>query len=200
MKHFLPGLLIATSAIAATGEWPGWRGDGTGVSPEKGFPLEWSATKNVRWSVPVPGFGWSNPVVARGKVFLTTAIFEGQKAPLQKGPPSGEEPPQATIKRIVLCFDAATGKTLWQRPVAEAQPAHGNHPSNTWATETPATDGERVFFVFGNVGVFCFDLDGKALWQHPLESHKMFGNCIHCNTPLIRLFNFTAAGSILVPV
>lgn len=192
MSHFLlPGLLFAASAIAAPGDWPGWRGDGTGVSAEKGFPLEWSATKNVRWNVPVPGFGWSNPVVARGKVFLTTAIFEGQKAPLQKGPPSGEEPPQATIKRIVLCCDAATGKTLWQRTVAEAQPAHGNHPSNTWATETPVTDGGRVFFVFGNVGVFCFDLDGKALWQHPLESHKVFGNWGTASSPVLdgdRLF------------
>lgn len=153
--------------------------------------MEWSATKNVRWSVPVPGFGWSNPVVARGKVFLTTAIFEGQKAPLQKGPPSGEEPPQSTIQRIVLCCDAATGKTLWQRTVAEAQPAHGNHPSNTWATETPVTDGERVFFVFGNVGVFCFDLDGKPLWQHPLESYKVFGNWGTASSPVLngdRLF------------
>ena len=114
-------LLLITSAQAALppGVWPQWRGDGTGVSNEKDLPLSWSDTKNVLWKEKVPGFGWSNPVVARGKVFITTAVYEGQEQPLQKGPPAGEEPPEKVIQRIAMCFDAGTGKILWQRTVAE---------------------------------------------------------------------------------
>ena len=180
-------LLLITSAQAALppGVWPQWRGDGTGVSNEKDLPLSWSDTKNVLWKEKVPGFGWSNPVVARGKVFITTAVYEGQEQPLQKGPPAGEEPPEKVIQRIAMCFDAGTGKILWQRTVAEAPPEQGNHLSNTWATETPVTDGERVFFMFGNVGVFCFDYEGKPLWQHKLEPLKVFSNWGTASSPVL---------------
>jgi outer membrane protein assembly factor BamB len=104
---------------------------------------------------------------------------------LQKGPPSGEEPPQKTIQRIALCLEAGTGKVLWERIVAKGSPQQGNHLSNTWATETPVTDGERVFFMFGNVGVFCFDYEGKPLWQHPLEPLKVFGNWGTASSPVL---------------
>ncbi|MCX6849321.1 MAG: PQQ-binding-like beta-propeller repeat protein [Verrucomicrobia bacterium] len=172
-------------AAVPPGVWPQWRGDGTGVSTETNLPVKWSAASNVLWKERVPGFGWSNPIVARGRVFLTTAIYEGQEPPLQKGPPAGEEPPQKTIQRLAMCFDANSGKVLWQRTVAETPPTQGNHLSNTWATETPVTDGERVFFMFGNVGVFCFDYEGKPLWQHKLEPLKVFSNWGTASSPVL---------------
>lgn len=186
MKLLL-ALLLITSAQAALppGIWPQWRGDGTGVSNEKDFPSKWSDTHNVAWKQKLPGYGWSNPVVAKGRVFLTTAIFEGQSAPMQKGPPSGEEAPKTNIQRVVLCLDEKTGKTLWQYVAAEGASEHGNHPSNTWATETPVTDGERVIFMFGNVGVYAFDFEGKVLWEHKLESHKVFGNWGTSSSPVL---------------
>lgn len=187
MKHVLFFLCLISSTHAAfpPGVWPQWRGDGTGVSNETNVPTQWSSTKNVLWKEAVPGFGWSNPIVARGKVFFTTAVHEGQEQPLQKGPPAGEEPPQTAIRRIAMCLDANTGKILWQHIVAEAPPQQGNHLSNTWATETPATDGERVYFMFGNVGVFCFDYEGRPLWKHQLQPLKVFSNWGTASSPVL---------------
>src|SRR6185436_19104686 len=84
-----PLLSVCPSSFAAT--WAAWRGDGTGLSLEKHFPIEWSDTKNVRWKVPVPGYGWSCPVIAGDRIFLTTAISQNQKAPLRRGPGRSEE-------------------------------------------------------------------------------------------------------------
>jgi outer membrane protein assembly factor BamB len=176
VKRSLSLLLIAASATAALGDWPGWRGDGTGVAVGKSFPMEWSASRNIRWKSEVPGFGWSCPVVANGRVFVTAADFTEQKAPVAKGPPSGVAAPEAVIRRVVLCYDAATGKMLWEQTAAERKPGHGNHPSNTWATETPVTDGERVYAYFGNVGIFCYDFTGKPAWSRDLGDYKTFGN------------------------
>lgn len=143
------------------------------------------------WRQKIAGYGWSNPVVAKGRVFLTTAEFEGQQTPVQKGPPTGEPPPQTQVQRKALCLDAATGKLLWERVVDKSIPEQGNHPSNTWATETPVTDGENVYFVFGNVGVFCFDFEGQAQWEHRLQPVKVFGNWGTSSSPVLdsgRLF------------
>lgn len=191
-KIFLMLVFSSTLQAAVPAEtWPQWRGDGTGISSETHLPLEWSATHHVKWKENLPGFGWSNPIVARNKVFLTTAVFDGQKPPLQKGPPAGEDAPQTNIQRLALCLDANTGRTLWQHTVSNQPSAQGNHLSNTWATETPATDGERVFFMFGNVGIYCFDYDGNPLWQHSLQPLKVFSNWGTASSPVLddgRLF------------
>ena len=157
-------------------EWAAWRGDGTGASSDQSLPVSWSANHNVRWKVQVPGYGWSCPVTAGGKVFVTTAVSDSQEAPMRNGPPAGVEAPDAYFRWQVLCFDRATGKTLWTQTAAERKPEHGNHPSNTWATETPVTDGGHVYAFFGNVGMFCYDFAGKLVWSKDLGSYKTFAN------------------------
>ena len=164
------------TAASAQPEWASWRGDGTGVSTAKNVPDSWGANHNVRWKVDVPGYGWSCPVVCGDKVFLTTATSDKQEAPLRNGPPSGVEAPDAYFQWKVLCLDRASGKTLWSQTAAEKRPEHGNHPSNTWATETPVVDADHVYAFFGNVGVFCYDFSGKLVWSHDLGSYKTFAN------------------------
>ncbi|MBI3882567.1 MAG: PQQ-binding-like beta-propeller repeat protein [Verrucomicrobia bacterium] len=176
---------------AAAGSWTAWRGDGTGQSPEQNFPTEWSDTKNVRWKVPVPGYGWSCPVIAGDKIFLTTAITEKQQAPLRKGPGGGEDAPDVMYRWEVHCYDRATGKLLWNQKAAEHKPRSGNHLSNTFASETPVTDGERVYAYIGQVGVFCYDLNGKLLWSHDLGAYRTQGNWGTSSSPALeggRLF------------
>jgi outer membrane protein assembly factor BamB len=167
---------LLTFCAASAADWTAWRGDGSGVSKAKGLPETWSASDNVRWKFDVPGYGWSCPVVSGDRIFLTTAVSEKQSAPLRQGPPSGVEAPDEVFQWKVLCLDRVTGKILWQQTAAEKKPEHGNHPSNTWATETPIVDGDRVVAFFGNVGVFCYDFAGKLLWSADLGSHKIFGN------------------------
>src|SRR5829696_8066413 len=85
-------LLCATASLAAQ-DWPQFRGPGgQGQSTERGLRIEWSESKNVAWKVPVPGRGWSSPVVAGGRVWLTTATAVERDTSLR-----------------LLAFDAGTG-------------------------------------------------------------------------------------------
>lgn len=182
---------LTAGALAGPVEWGQWRGDGTGVSTVRNLATEWSATKNVCWSVPVPGYGWSCPVVADGKIFLTTAITERQQAPLRQGPGGGEPAPDAVFRWEVHCLDGATGRTLWKQVAAEHKPAIGTHLSNTYASETPVTDGERIYAYFGAAGVFAYDLAGKLVWSKNLGAHRTFSNWGSSSSPVLdgeRLF------------
>ncbi len=196
MQRFTVCTLAATIALLSIaagvepntalppGVWPEWRGDGKGVSVEKNLSLTWGTHHNVRWSVGVPGYGWSCPVVAGDKVFVTTAVSENQAPPINNGPPSGLPAPDAYFRWQVLCLDRASGKVLWQQTAAEHKPAEGNHPSNTFATETPITDGQHVYAYFGNVGMFCYDLSGKLVWSADLGAFKTFANWGTSSSPV----------------
>jgi outer membrane protein assembly factor BamB len=82
-------------------------------------------------------------------------------------------PPDAIYQWEVLCLDRGTGSTLWKQTSLEAKPRTATHGSNTYASETPVTDGERVYAYFGMHGLFCYDMTGKLLWQKDLGSYPM---------------------------
>jgi outer membrane protein assembly factor BamB len=100
-------------------------------------------------------------------VFVTTVVSSGTVAPPKKGLYFGgeqKEAPQAEHEWQVHCLDLETGRQLWTRSAHKGAPPNQLHVKNTYASETPATDGERVYAYFGNVGLFCYDLEGKLLW------------------------------------
>ena len=158
----------------AADNWPQFRGPtGSGVSTNPGLPGTWSGADRVAWKTPIPGRGWSSPIVWGQRIFITTAIQEGGEIePVKKGLYlGGDRPaPGETHRWIVYCLDLASGKIVWEKEVHRGVPQHGHHLKNTLASETPVTDGERVFAYFGNVGLFCFDLEGKPLWSKRWES------------------------------
>jgi outer membrane protein assembly factor BamB len=133
-------------------EWPGWRGpDRTGVAPDQPVPTHWGPGVNVLWRADVPGRGLSSPVVVKGRVILTTA----GAAPTQR----------------VLCYDARTGRPLWDVVANQSEP-FGIHDKNSHASATPASDGERVYAAFlakvgdvKGVWVTALDLAGNRVWQ-----------------------------------
>ena len=86
----------------------------------------------------------------------------------------GGQAPDAVYRFEVYCFDRDTGAVLWQRLAAEQKPAIPTHSTNTYASETPVTDGERVYAYFGMTGLFCFDLDGNPIWSKDLGAYPMF--------------------------
>lgn len=164
--------VLALTAPAAAGAaktaWPQFRGErAAGMAAEQNLPEEWNRTQNVRWVADVPGRGWSSPVVWGSRVFLTTVVNaaatkepeQGFYRPMDVSIPDGEH------EWTVLCLDADDGRTLWQRVVHRGKPCHTIHVKNNYAPETPATDGERVVVYFGNVGLFCFDLNGEPRWS-----------------------------------
>jgi hypothetical protein len=124
--------------------------------------------------VGTPGGGRPAPIIARlVRVFVTTAVsgsgddrpknfVEGVKDVRSMMPMFAKKPDK--VYRFELhCLDAVTGKPRWKQTVTEVKPPHPCHPSNTFATETAASDGQRVYTLFNSAGVLAaFDLDGKS--------------------------------------
>ena len=153
-------VLLITPSVWAE-DWPQFRGpEANGVSPSAG-PMAWGEEENLAWAIEVPGTGWSAPIVTGGKVLLTTAVPQGE---------GGEED---TYRFEVHCYDLASGEALWKRVAMESKPRIPTHRDNTYASETPVTDGERVYAYFGMTGLFCFDLEGEVLWQRDLGVFPM---------------------------
>ena len=150
MMRSLFALLVAGSPLLAA-DWAQFRGptgDGHYTGPK--LPTEWSADKNVAWKTPIPGKGWSSPIIFKGKVYLTTAIPQGE----------GDRSLHA------VCLSAETGKIEWDKEVFLAPKAKASliHPKNGHASPTPTTDGERLYVHFGHMGTAALDLKGKVLW------------------------------------
>jgi len=189
-------LLLANWAIAAEADWPQFRGPGTdGRVDSPQFPLDWGTDRNIAWKTAIAGTGWSQPVVVDGKVFVTAAISDTAEKPkkLREGaadPRSSfsgpSKPPEVTYRWEVSCLDLASGAILWQQRAAEQQPGIPTHPSNTYATETPATDGERLFVWFASIGkVFAYTLTGEPLWQVDLGVFPMTSNLGTGSSPIL---------------
>lgn len=173
----LPSVLVS----AASDNWPQWRGpDMTAVvedDPE--LPDTWSATDGVAWKTQIPGVGWSSPIVWGHRVFLTSVVadeaYEAPKPGLYlpaTGSDTPPDPPPGTHRWMVFCLDLDSGELLWQRTAhAGATPA-SIHPKNSFASATPVTDGERIYALFGNLGVFAYDLDGTLIWSRDIEARS----------------------------
>jgi len=174
----VPGISRVFAAESA--DWPQFRGpSAAGVSANTSLPDKWSATENVAWKTDLPGRGWSSPIVRGRKIFLTAAIKDGgemeaAKKGLYLG---GERPAPGDPHRwIVYCLDLDSGKIVWEKEAHRGVLQHGYHVKNSPASETPVSDGQRVYAYFGNVGLFCFDIEGKLLWSKKWESFPtMFG-------------------------
>jgi outer membrane protein assembly factor BamB len=166
---------LACSSAPAADNWPQFRGPDAGVADGNDLPDTWSTTQNVVWASEVPGRGWSSPVVWGDKVFLTSVVTDGKFEDPKKGLYFGGERTKASTDLhhwMVWCFDFRTGKKLWEKEAHRGTPPGTVHVKNTYASETPVTDGERLYAYFGNVGLFCYDLEGKELWSRQWGSFK----------------------------
>ena len=164
--------LLALAAVSATDQWPQFRGPLAGVvADDPALPTAWNETDNIVWKASIPGLGWSSPVVWEDHVFLTSAISTGQEvAPVKglydPGDEHGKMKSSAAQRWIVYDVDFKTGKIRWERELRAAAPPITKHIKNSYASETPVTDGERVYVYFGSVGlVAALDLNGRLVWS-----------------------------------
>jgi outer membrane protein assembly factor BamB len=176
----LIGLAAPSRSYAAAtrdANWPQFRGpNGAGVSTNANLPDQWSATENVAWKTDLPGRSWSSPIVWGDRVFLTAVVNLAESEPPKKGLYLGgnrPEPPKSEHHWKVLCLDLATGKVQWEKTVHQGAPETAIHLKSSYGAETPVTDGERVYALFGNVGVFTFTLEGSEVWSKRFEPRKM---------------------------
>ncbi len=155
--------------------WHHWRGpEVTGVSRTANPPLEWSEERNIKWKVAVEGQGNATPIVWDDKVFVLTAINTGRidsALPKPEDQPDrvfGIKHPNTFYKFAVVCLDRNTGDEIWRQTSSEHVPHEGTHQDADFASASPTTDGKRLYCWFGSAGLYCYDLDGKKLWQRDL--------------------------------
>jgi outer membrane protein assembly factor BamB len=169
--------LLASGSLLAE-DWPQFRGKSAGVAPDHAsLPDSWSTTENVVWKAEIPGIGWSSPIVWGDHVFLTTVVNTGPQEAPKPGFYLGDWPASTAPHRwMVYDIDVNTGKVRWEREVSSSPPGRPKHLKNSFASETPVTDGERVYFYFGNAGIFVFDLNGKPVWSKVMKPSQTRNN------------------------
>jgi outer membrane protein assembly factor BamB len=183
---FIAGLvLVALTNVSATDQWPQFRGPQAGnVTDDPALPDTWSETQNVVWKTDIPGAGWSSPVVWDDHILLTATITQGNEPPPIKGlydpgDDNGRLKAAAEHRFMVYDVDFNTGKIRWQQELLRLVPKVQRHLKNSFASETPVTDGERVYVYFGSVGLLtALDLTGKRLWTKELgafDGRQAFG-------------------------
>lgn len=184
----------------------------SGLALDSKLPDTWSKTEHVTWSIEVPGRGWSSPIVWNGVVYVTSAI--GTK-PFKQPTPGlygndyvaelraqglsnaeisrrvrardNEIPEESdALRYMVYAYDAATGKPKWEREAHQGLPVGGRHRKNTYASETPFTDGERLYVSFGqNIGLFCYTLDGTMLWKRQWPAQPIYLDFGTASSPVV---------------
>jgi len=177
MSRWMMFFLVLLAGPVNAEQWPQFRGTHSDGMTQSAIPRVWDQSQNILWKVPIAGEGWSCPVIWNDRVFVTTAInLEGETQPEPYQGGGGRERSDLLQKNYrweVLCLDAKTGQELWRRTAREGHPTMPRHSSNSYATETPLTDGQRMYAYFGMAGVYCYDLDGKELWQKDLGVYAM---------------------------
>jgi outer membrane protein assembly factor BamB len=152
-------MLAAANGLAAE-DWPQFRGPtGQGVSTEAELPVEWSESRNVRWKVEVPGAGWSSPVVAGDRVWLTTAVVDRNGTSLR-----------------ALAFDTATGRRVVDAEVFQLPRRNLLNPKNSHASPTPVVEGDRVYVHFGADGTAALTASGEVVWRKRFSYDSQHGN------------------------
>lgn len=203
MKGIVASVCIAVTMLAFNSPseyekyWPQWRGPAAnGVARHANPPLEWSETKNIRWKIAIPGKGLSSPIVWGDHVFITTAIpTEQEAAPAAPEAEGGRRrgiSPTSKNKFVLMAINRRDGKTVWQRTATEQVPHEGTHLDGSWASNSPITDGEHIIAFFGSRGLFCYDMQGKLIWQKDLgdmATRNSFGEgsspALHGNTLVV---------------
>jgi outer membrane protein assembly factor BamB len=193
--------LASAEAGAGKASWPQFRGpESNPVGASSRLPDRWSTAENVDWKVEIPGRGWSSPIVTGGRVFLTTVTTDGASKQPQTGTDFSndyvaelskqglpqeevlarlnardiEKPHEVTLHYFLYCLDLEKGSVLWTKEFHSGRPPGGRHRKNSFASETPVTDGTLVYVYVANLGLYAYDLKGELAWKASLEALPIY--------------------------
>lgn len=161
MRSIMRGALLVMicSQLAAAQDWPQFRGpEGQGLARVASVPQRWSETSsNIKWRAAIDGLGWSSPVVAEGRIWLTTATEGGKSL-------------------RAVCIDAVAGKVLHNVEVFRVENPGNIHKKNSYASPTPILDKDRVYVHYGSNGTAALTGEGKILWKQVLKYNPVHGS------------------------
>jgi len=163
------------AAAEAPAEWPQWRGPGgQGHAPTaRDLPIEWSETSNIAWKTPLPGRGWSSPVIDGGLIWMSTAIESpldaaekerriaaakaaGNTSPLEASGP---------VSFRALAVDRGTGRLVRNVELFVVTDPQPIHTLNSFASPSPVIASGRLYCHFGDYGTACVDTaTGGVVW------------------------------------
>ena len=162
-------LLMAVQAGLGE-EWLQWRGPSNNGMAVGDAPLRWDDVTNIKWKLAIPGRGHSTPVITGDRLFLTTAVPTGRGTATRSGRADGGADGGLEHRFDVLAVDRNSGKIAWQQTAAVAVPHEGYHRVyGSFASNSPVTDGKRLYAFFGSRGLYAYDLNGTLLWKKDFQ-------------------------------
>jgi outer membrane protein assembly factor BamB len=176
-QYLIFACVCLTVSNSQAENYPQFRGANLNAISQSLLPVKWSETEdsqtNIRWKIPNEGEGWSQPILWDGRLYMTAAVPSNPEDKSAGRPESNnggygrnrDDLVNVVYDYQVTCIDADNGKQVWRRVVKTGKPPIPRHSTNTYATETPVTDGQRIYAYFGMNGVHCLDMDGNVLWQ-----------------------------------
>jgi len=171
----MAAMIIMSACSAGSNNWPQFRGpDANMIVAGAYLPTEWSEELNVAWTFDVEGDSWTSPIVWGNQVFMASAVAVKINKP---GEGEDEQENQDLYLKDVYrweltCVDFESGKELWRQVAHEGSPRIKKHARTNYASETPVTDGKRVYVYFGMTGLFCYDMDGTLVWKKDLGAFE----------------------------
>src|SRR5512138_414978 len=170
------------SSGSKTVNWSCFRGDNNMVAEGANLPDDWSNDTNIAWTYDIEGQGWSSPVIWGDRAIVLSVVPElvserpEEPRPQQAAPPPPQVEDTAYKQDVyrweVICVDMKTGAELWKKIALKGHPRSNKHRMSNYASETPVTDGKRVYAWFGMHGLYCYDIEGNLLWKKDLGNYK----------------------------
>lgn len=169
-------LLAVSLGLGPASNWPGFRGDGTGVSPARNLPVSWSEREGIAWKQPLPGYGQSSPVVWGERVYVT-AVEGDQKE-----------------RYLLMAMDAKSGAVVWKKEFAASQKG-ANNPMMSRAAPTPVVDAGGIYAFFEGGELVGLNHAGEVIWKRSMvteygefkNNHGLGGSLAHTADALILL-------------
>ena len=188
--------------------WHHWRGPYfNGNASKANPPISWSESENIRWKIPIPGFGHATPIIWEDKIYIQTAIpseipnvensdresqLEESRSGRRRGRRGNRNRSLQKLKYVLIALNRSDGSEIWQKTLREITPHEGIHGDASYASNSPITDGEHIYAYFGSRGLYCLDMMGNLKWEKDIgimRKRNAFGegSCpiIHGNSIVI---------------
>jgi len=176
-------LSASVTGVVAQENWPQFRGETAGVIADNpSLPDSWGPQENVAWELDVPGRGWSSPIVWGDHIFvLTSTSVAGPEVPIQpvenyRARSLGGTMTAAFItdldeplRWVLYDVDFQTGEVRWEQTLHASVPSLPTHQKSTFASETPVTDGQRVYVYLADIGLHAVNFDGTLAWSVEMD-------------------------------